>query len=142
MNPNLAAVLGAFLLGLFVFPWRSTTQALGLSGYFLFAGSGFLVTGLALYARQGLASPMTARALGIALAMVALYVPAILFCSVAFSAPGVNVPVVTAITAAYPVVTAAISLGLGQRFTLRETAFFLLAVVGVIGLGLSSRPPQ
>lgn len=140
MNPNMAALLAALCFAVMVYPWRATILNLGPAGVFLFAGCAFLLTGAVYWLRQGFAGPLTVHTAGMALAFVAIYVTALVMCGLAFGHPKANVPIATAITAVYPIGTALIAVVLlGQRFTLLETIFFLMAVGGVAGLGLSSK---
>lgn len=140
IHPNLAALGAALLFGIVVFPWKSTVVTLGQSGMFLFVGATYLATGIILYRMSGFSSQLTGRVATIGVVMALMYVGALLCCNYAFAHPNANLPIAAAITAAYPLVSAAITVVLlGQRFTFRETVFFLMAVIGVSGLGLSSK---
>jgi drug/metabolite transporter (DMT)-like permease len=140
LSPNLAACVAAVLFGLVVFPWRATIVSLGQPGVFLFTGGAYVLMGIVLMATVGFAQPMTLRSGALAALTAVMYLCALLCCNYAFGHSEVNLPIAAAITAAYPLISAAITVVLlGQRFSLRETVFFMMAVVGVVGLGLSSK---
>jgi drug/metabolite transporter (DMT)-like permease len=140
-NPNLAAFLGSLCLGINVIFWNISLRRLGPAELFVSFGVAFILTGIVHYWIAGTHRQLTAGSVGIVLLTTVIYVGAIIFMNAAFGHPRVNLPIATAITAAYPVVTAVISMVvLGQRFTGREALFFTMTVVGVMGLGLFSKP--
>lgn len=142
-NPYLIAVLASFLLGVVIFPWMATLKRLSSAELFMFIGGAYVITGATQYFLADRHNKMTAAAIGLAALTAITYSAAIMCINYVFGSRNINIPVATAITASYPAITAAISFAmLGQNFTAREAIFFLMTVVGVIGLGLSAKPQQ
>lgn len=143
MNPYLVAVLTSVLLGVVIFPWTATLKRLGPAEVFMFIGTAYIITGSVQYLLAEQHNKMTATAFGLGVLTALSYTAAIVSINYVFGSRNINIPIATAITASYPAITAAISFAaLGQRFTARETIFFLMTAVGVAGLGLSAKPQQ
>lgn len=143
MNPYLLALIASVCFGVVVFPWQDTLKNLGLSGFMCLMGVTYFTTGMVVLFKEGMPPAINALTLSVGAITALLYVTALLLCSNVFARQGINTPVATAITAAYPIWTTLVSvLILGKRLTLTETIFLLMVVVGVVGLGLTTRPAQ
>lgn len=141
MNPNLWALAASLIFGFVVFPWTATLRRLGPAEFFIITGIAYFVTGVAQYAMAAEHNRLTALSTGLAVLTACMYVGALLCVNYAFTHPRVNLPIAVAITAAYPTWTALVTLiFFGQRFTVQEALFFMMAIVGVAGMGLFSRP--
>jgi drug/metabolite transporter (DMT)-like permease len=139
-NPNYVAVATSVLLGVLVLFWSATLKRINGIEFMLVLGVTYLLLGSVQYIQAGQYRAIPLTSIGVALFTAALYAGSFIAMNYIFGHPKVNLPIATAITAAYPVVTAAVAFVLmGQRFTLRETVFFCMAVGGVVGLGLSSK---
>jgi drug/metabolite transporter (DMT)-like permease len=141
LNPNLIALAASLLFGVVVFPWTITLRRLGSAEFFMFAAAAYGIAGVVQYALAPAHSPLTWKLAGLATLTACMYVAALLCCNFAFSNPNVNVPVAVAITAAYPAWTAILSFVFQQkRFSWQEMVFLGMVVIGVVGLGLTSKP--
>ena len=139
-NPNYVAMGTSVLLGVLVLFWSATLKRITGNEFMLVLGLSYLLLGVMLYTRAGQFRALPLASLGLAAVTAVLYASSFIAMNYVFGHPKVNLPIATAITAAYPVVTAAVAfLVQGQRFSLRESVFFCMAVGGVVGLGLSSK---
>jgi drug/metabolite transporter (DMT)-like permease len=139
-NPNYIAMATSVLLGVLVLFWSMTLKRITGTEFMLVLGVAYLLLGSVQYVWGAQFRPLPLTALGLAFFTAVLYAGSFLAMNYVFGHPKVNLPIATAITAAYPVVTAAVAfVVMGQRFTLRETVFFTMAVGGVVGLGLSGK---
>ncbi len=141
-NPNHVAMGASILLGALTLFWSMTLKRVTGSEFMIVLGVTYLVIGSAQYVWGGQYRTLPLVGFGVALFTAVLYACSFIAMNYVFGHPSVNLPIASAITAAYPVVTAIITFVLmGQRFTLRETVFFCMAVGGVVGLGLSGKQP-
>jgi drug/metabolite transporter (DMT)-like permease len=139
-NPNYVAMAVAVVLGVLVPFWNATLKRLTAAEFMLVLGGVYIVIGAVWYFRAAQFRALAPASYGVALVTALLYASSFIAMCYVFGHPTVNLPIATAITAAYPVVTAVVALVfLGQRFTLQESFFFLMAVGGVVGLGLTGK---
>lgn len=139
-NPSHVAMGASVVLGVLVIFWSVTLKRLTGTEFMMVLGATYLILGTLQYVVNGQYRPLTLGSLGIALGTSVLYAMSFVAMNYVFGHPKVNLPIATAITAAYPVVTAIVAMAfMGQRFTLREAVFFCMAVGGVVGLGLSGK---
>lgn len=140
MQPNTAALIASFLLGVMVILWNMVLDRMPMSQIFLFLGCSYVLTAAVTRLFSEPFSPLSLSNAVLVSGFCVAYIASVIFCSVAFGHADVNMPIATAITAAYPVVTALFAvLFQSQRFTGYELLFFLMAVGGVVGMSLTSR---
>lgn len=142
MSPNLLAFIASLVFGVVVFPWAASLKRLGPAEFFLVTGTTYVITGVVLRQTASQHPRWTMEALGLSVLTAVLYVVAVLCVIYALRHPRVNLPIVAAITAAYPAWTAVITVATGKRLTVSEGIFLLLTFIGLAGLGLLSKPPD
>lgn len=142
MNITLVALLVAAVLGIGVFPWRIALQHLTIAEFFVIQGTTYLLGGLIWrYASNSTTIP-SSRGIFIGLGTCLVYFVAMSGCNYIFAnTNGLQMAVATAITAAYPIVTALVAVILARKmFAPSQVAFLLMAVVGVVGLSFTGSP--
>lgn len=142
MNPIVVALLIAVVMGLGVFPWTAALRQISSPEYLAIEGVFFLIGGTIWRLASGpLAMPST-KGIFLGLGTAAVYFLIMAGLNYVFAGvTGLQVAIVTAITAAYPIVTALVAAVLARKMlSPTQTVFLLMAVGGVVGMAFTTAP--
>lgn len=140
MNPNLAAVIVAIVLGFAIIPWNIALKQVSGGQLFVAIGIVYVIGGMLQAKFWTGTRSLTGTSIAWAFGTAIIYFISITGCNYIFGHPTARLPIVTAITAGYPIVTAIFAAALKkQMLTLAEIFFLTLAVGGIVGLSLTGK---
>lgn len=138
MHSTLLATLVAILWGVTAVFWTITLRKMSGGSLFVILGTSYLVVGITLRAFTAVERSHDGG-LHWALLTSVCYIAAAIGCNYLFGNPRVNLPIVTAITGAYPLITAILAAFMMKQVpTPKEIFFILMTTGGIVGLSLSS----